>query len=167
LLSSGAWAQTSLVSGALDGSVSDSSGGRIPGVAVTVRDTATNLTREVSTNAEGVYHVTELPVGIYEVSASQPGFAPYRLLACFGEGSVSDEPFAAAHPHAGRRRSRVQPGTGHILSARLDLLGELRVLSHILLLFGRAERRPSLQRCPANARRTGSNCLHSGRLEWF
>ena len=23
------------------------------------------------------------------------------------------------------------------------------------------------QRCPANARRTGSNCLHSGRLEWF
>ena len=26
---------------------------------------------------EGVYHVAELPVGIYEVSASQPGFAPY------------------------------------------------------------------------------------------
>ncbi len=31
-----------------------------------------------STNAEGSYHFTELPVGIYEVSASQPGFAPYR-----------------------------------------------------------------------------------------
>lgn len=77
-LASRAWAQTSLVSGALDGSVSDSSGGRIPGVAVTVRETATHLTRQVSTNAEGSYHVTELPVGIYEVSASRPGFAPYR-----------------------------------------------------------------------------------------
>jgi hypothetical protein len=73
-----AWAQTSLVSGALDGFVSDSSGGRIPGVGVTVRETATHLTREVSTDAEGLYHITELPVGIYEVLASQPGFATYR-----------------------------------------------------------------------------------------
>jgi hypothetical protein len=73
-----AWAQTSLVSGALDGSVSDSSGGCIPGVAVAVRDTATNRTREVSTNAEGTFRITELPVGTCEVSASQPGFAPYR-----------------------------------------------------------------------------------------
>src|SRR5216684_1875573 len=72
------WAQTSLVSAALDGSVSDSSGGRIPGVAVIVRDTATHLTREASTNAEGSYHITELPVGAYEVTASQAGFAPYR-----------------------------------------------------------------------------------------
>src|SRR5438132_791398 len=79
-LGSSACAQTSLVSGALDGSVSDSSGGRITGVAVTVRDNATHLTREVSTNAEGSYHFTELPVGIYEVSASQPGFAPYRHI---------------------------------------------------------------------------------------
>ena len=61
-LASTAWAQTSLVSGALDGSVSDSTGGCIPGVAVTARDTATNLTREVSTNSEGSYHFTELPV---------------------------------------------------------------------------------------------------------
>ena len=77
-LTSSASAQTSLVSGALDGSVSDSSGGRIPGVAVTVRDTATHRTREVSSNAEGMFHINELPVGTYEVSASQPGFAPYR-----------------------------------------------------------------------------------------
>jgi hypothetical protein len=77
-LASNAWAQTSLVSGALDGSVSDSSGGRIPGVTVTVRDTATHLIRKVSSNAEGSYHIAELPVGIYEVSASESGFAPYR-----------------------------------------------------------------------------------------
>jgi hypothetical protein len=77
-VASDASTQTSLLSGALDGSVSDSGGGRIPGVAVAVRDTATHRTREVSTNAEGAFRIAELPVGTYEVSASQPGFAPYR-----------------------------------------------------------------------------------------
>ena len=77
-LSLSASAQTSLVSGSLHGFVSDSSGGRIPGVAVTVRDTATHRTREVSTNAEGAYLINELPVGVYEVLASQSGFATYQ-----------------------------------------------------------------------------------------
>ncbi len=71
-------AQTSLVSGALDGSVSDSKGGRIPGAAVTVRDPDTGRTREISTDDEGVFRVSALPVGAYEVLVSQPGFAPYR-----------------------------------------------------------------------------------------
>ncbi|MGA9625803.1 MAG: carboxypeptidase-like regulatory domain-containing protein, partial [Bryobacteraceae bacterium] len=52
-LASFALAQTSLVSGALAGSVSDSTGGRIPGATVTVRETATHQAREVSTDAEG------------------------------------------------------------------------------------------------------------------
>jgi carboxypeptidase family protein/TonB-dependent receptor-like protein len=77
-LASASWAQTSLVSGALDGSVGDSSGGRIPGATVTVRDTATNRMRAAPTNAEGAYHIAELPVGTYEVLVNQAGFAPYR-----------------------------------------------------------------------------------------
>src|SRR5262249_9858142 len=56
-------AQTSLVSSALDGSVSDSSGGRIPGVRVTVRQLATHQRREVSTTADGTFRITELPPG--------------------------------------------------------------------------------------------------------
>jgi hypothetical protein len=77
-LASVSWAQTSLVSGALEGSVGDSSGGRIPGATVTVRDTATNRMREAPTNVEGAFHIAELPVGTYEVLVDQPGFAPYR-----------------------------------------------------------------------------------------
>jgi carboxypeptidase family protein len=77
-LTSACWAQSSLVSGALDGSVGDSSGARIPSATVTVRDTATNRMREAPTNAEGAYHIAELPVGTYEVLVAQPGFAPYR-----------------------------------------------------------------------------------------
>ena len=77
-LACASWAQTSLVSGALDGTVSDTSGGRIPGVAVIVRDLATNRMREVSTNPEGAFQLSELPAGTYEVLVSQPGFTPYR-----------------------------------------------------------------------------------------
>jgi hypothetical protein len=78
LIAAPVFAQTSLVSGALDGSVSDSNGGRIPGAAVTVRDLATRQAREVSTDAEGVFRIAQLAVGTYEILVSQPGFAPYR-----------------------------------------------------------------------------------------
>ncbi len=78
---SAAWpamAQTSLVSGALEGFVSDSSGGRIPGATITIRESASQRTRTVSTHAEGSFHFSELPPGTYEVAVSQPGFTPYR-----------------------------------------------------------------------------------------
>jgi hypothetical protein len=71
-------AQTSMVNGALDGSVSDSNGGRISAVTLTVRDKATGQSRQVSTNAEGAFHLAELPPSDYEVTLSQAGFAPYR-----------------------------------------------------------------------------------------
>src|SRR5262249_21217386 len=67
----------SLVGAALDGSVTDSSGARIPGVKLAIRDVATNRTREVLTSGEGAFRVSELFPGTYEVSVSQPGFAPY------------------------------------------------------------------------------------------
>src|SRR5713101_3975969 len=34
--------------------------------------------REAPTNAEGAFHIGELPVGTYEVLVTQPGFAAYR-----------------------------------------------------------------------------------------
>src|SRR5260370_33263425 len=72
------WAQTSLVNSALEGSVSDSGGGRIPGVTVMVRAVATHQAREVATTGEGVFRISELPPGNYEVSVSRAGFAPYK-----------------------------------------------------------------------------------------
>jgi hypothetical protein len=71
-------AQSSLVSSGLDGSVRDSSGGRIPGVRVTVREVEKNRVREAFTNSDGSFRFAELPPGTYEVSASQPGFGPYK-----------------------------------------------------------------------------------------
>lgn len=70
--------QASLVSAALEGSVSDSSGARIPGARVNLRAVSTHLTRQTSTAADGSFRIAELPPGTYEVSASHPGLGPYR-----------------------------------------------------------------------------------------
>ena len=78
LLPASAWPQTSLVNSALDGTVSDSSGGRIPAASIKVRDAATNRTRETSSTPEGTFRIAELPAGTYEVLVTQPGFTPYR-----------------------------------------------------------------------------------------
>lgn len=56
----------------------DSSGGLIAGASIRARDVATHLSRELSSDAEGLYRFTQLPAGTYEVSVTQQGFAPYR-----------------------------------------------------------------------------------------
>jgi len=71
-------AQTSLVGSALEGYITDSSGGRVPGAAVAVRDIATHLSREASSDSEGAFRVPELPAGTYEVTVTMSGFAPYH-----------------------------------------------------------------------------------------
>lgn len=62
----------------LDGTVADTSGGRVAGAGVTIRETSTHYTREASTNAEGVFRIPELPVGTYEVTVSAAGFTAYH-----------------------------------------------------------------------------------------
>src|SRR5215469_13397813 len=78
MLASIARAQSSLVGGALDGEVADSTGARIPGASVTARDVSTHQAREVTTNGEGSFRMQELAPGTYEISISQPGFAAYH-----------------------------------------------------------------------------------------
>jgi outer membrane receptor for ferrienterochelin and colicin len=69
--------QTLKTSGTLEGTISDSSGARIPGVKVNLRQTDTNQTRVVYTDEQGFFRSTDLPVGTYEVRIENPGFAPY------------------------------------------------------------------------------------------
>src|SRR4051812_7324870 len=56
------------------GDVSDAAAARIPGAHITVRNTATGVTREVVASDLGSYLVFPLHPGTYEVSASAPGF---------------------------------------------------------------------------------------------
>src|SRR5713101_2411636 len=67
------WAQGSSV-GSITGVVNDPSGSAIPGAAVAIRNVNTNQDRQTSTNGAGVYSVTSLPVGTYELKVTAPGF---------------------------------------------------------------------------------------------
>jgi hypothetical protein len=63
------------VTGAVTGDVSDASGAVIPGAAVVVENTDTNVKTATTTNGAGVYTVRFLPIGNYKVAFSAPGFA--------------------------------------------------------------------------------------------
>lgn len=60
--------------GTITGTVSDRSGASLAGASVTIRNTSTNLTRNVSTDDYGYFQAVLLPVGEYEVSAKADGF---------------------------------------------------------------------------------------------
>lgn len=74
--------------GTLSGSISDANGALVPGVNVTVRNSATNLTRNVTTNEEGRWTATLLPVGIYTVSYEKDGFKKSQTQNIDVEASV-------------------------------------------------------------------------------
>lgn len=60
--------------GNITGAVTDPSGSAIPGAAVAIRNINTNQTRETRTGDAGLYTVTSLPVGDYQLTATAPGF---------------------------------------------------------------------------------------------
>ena len=69
------WAQ---VTGQITGTVHDNSGAVLPNAQVTVKDTAKGVDRAATSNSQGDYLVSGLPVGTYDVSVSAPGFKTYQ-----------------------------------------------------------------------------------------
>jgi hypothetical protein len=65
--------------GTIRGTVTDPSGAVIPNAKVQVTDVATNVTRDLVTNAEGDYEASALRTGNYLVRVSAPGFASYEI----------------------------------------------------------------------------------------
>src|SRR5262245_2728779 len=60
--------------GNVTGRVLDPQGAAIPGATVTAKSTATGFTRTEVSDAEGLYRLASLPVGIYDVTAELQGF---------------------------------------------------------------------------------------------
>jgi hypothetical protein len=60
--------------GAIQGTISDSSGSAVPNAQVTVTGEQTQFVRHAVTGASGNYLFTELPVGSYKVTATKSGF---------------------------------------------------------------------------------------------
>ena len=61
-------------SGQLTGSISDPNGAAVVGATVTATQTGTNLQRTATTNDDGLYNLTDLPIGEYRISVKGTGF---------------------------------------------------------------------------------------------
>src|ERR1035441_9562226 len=61
------------------GTITDASGGVLPGVKVTVHNLATGADYLGTSDAGGNYTVTLLPVGRYSVTVAQPGFKTWTV----------------------------------------------------------------------------------------
>ena len=62
--------------GVITGHLSDGTGGRISGAKVVAKSLETGATRTVSSDNGGVYVLTVMPVGLYELRAEAAGFRP-------------------------------------------------------------------------------------------
>ncbi len=60
--------------GTILGTVTDPQGAVVAGAKVTVHNANTGLERTTQTSADGSYAVPELPIGTYNVTATQSGF---------------------------------------------------------------------------------------------
>ncbi len=79
LSASAAFGQSQSNAADLQGYVRDPSGAAVTGATVTVRNPATNFSRDVTTNDEGYYQITNLPPGSYEITVEAGGFAKGRI----------------------------------------------------------------------------------------
>ncbi len=60
--------------GNISGRLVDAQGSAVPGVTVTAKNPQTGLTRTETSDAEGIYRLTALPVGVYDLTAELQGF---------------------------------------------------------------------------------------------
>jgi hypothetical protein len=76
LLLSCASAFAQQTTGNITGRVVDQQGAAMPGVTVTAKSGQTGFTRSEVSDAEGLYRLAALPVGLYDVTAELQGFSP-------------------------------------------------------------------------------------------
>ena len=74
LLATPAFAQSQAANGSIEGTVSDTQGGVLPGVTISIINTDTGSQRSSVTNANGLYRGLLLPLGRYRVVAELQGF---------------------------------------------------------------------------------------------
>src|SRR5207245_3975211 len=72
-----AWAQA-VSTAQINGTVKDQGGLALPGVTITVTQTATGLTRTAVTDPTGSYVLQNLPIGPYQLEAPLQGFRTYQ-----------------------------------------------------------------------------------------
>ena len=79
MLVTGAALQAQTVAGSISGLVTDSTGGAVPDVAVTVTDIDRSVTFKGTSNDAGFYLVSPVPPGRYRIEAERTGFRRFVI----------------------------------------------------------------------------------------
>jgi len=77
-IAAAASAQSQAANGAIEGTVTDASGGVLPGVTITVTSIDTGASRSLVTNEVGIFRAPLLPLGVYTVTAELSGFRRFE-----------------------------------------------------------------------------------------
>ena len=137
----------------INGTVRDASGGALPGVTVTATQTATGLKRETTTDENGSYVITSLPVGPYYIDASLQGFRTGRITGLVLEVSANPsinitlelgqiEETVSVQGNASLVETR-SPGIGQVITNQqvLELPLNGRQLTQLIFLAGEDPKR--------------------------
>lgn len=100
----------------LTGVVTDPNGAVIQGATVTIKSKATNFSRTVTTNEEGIYVIANLPVGQYEVKVEAPSF----------KTKVSESSVTLSVGQTVTLDAQLQ--VGNINETIIDLIGEMPLI---------------------------------------
>ncbi|MDR5726567.1 MAG: carboxypeptidase regulatory-like domain-containing protein, partial [Terriglobia bacterium] len=74
LLVGAGWLHAQVTTGAISGNVTDSTGAAVAGATVVVTNQGTGVPRTLTTDDSGFYSAEGLPVGLYRIQISKPGF---------------------------------------------------------------------------------------------
>lgn len=91
----------------ITGVVVDSQQSRIPGVDVRVTQSSTGLVRHTKTTSQGVYFLTDLPIGLYVMEFSKVGFATSRIDRVTEQVGQTRTLDAQLEPATSREETRV------------------------------------------------------------
>ena len=136
LLSAPAYAQ---VAGAnLSGTVTDQTGSGVPNASISIKNTATAVARDITTDNDGFYSVPNLLPGVYDITVSASGFSTAvqtGLTLTVGAAQILNIPLKIGHTGERVEVTAAAPDVqlaSSTLSAEVDSLTE-----HELPLNGR------------------------------
>jgi hypothetical protein len=86
--------------GAINGTVTDSSGAVVPNVNIKARAVATNLELTAASKSDGSFSISDLPIGNYEVTFSKEGFQTAAYPQIIVQGSRTSTVNAKLKPGA-------------------------------------------------------------------
>src|SRR6266436_6430248 len=77
ILTLGVAANAQTFRGAINGTVTDPSGGSVPNATVKATETATGIEHTTASTSDGAFAFQDIPLGQYKVTITATGFPPY------------------------------------------------------------------------------------------